>query len=158
MPGPVLTLTLARLRRRGATAAVSIAAMAAAAALIAIVSGIGLIASDKTIERTFAAGGPDRPVIRISRFSPSATDHTAAQTSAADAIRRHLGGFTAPVVAGVLGHELADLESPVFELLVAVDDPSPWLTLLEGRLPAPCVDGRRCEAGNGAPPTCRCRP
>jgi hypothetical protein len=146
MRGPVLTLTLARLRRRGATAAIAVAAMAAAAALIAIVSGIGLIASDKTIERTFAEGGPDRPVIRISRFSPSATDHTAAQTSAEDAIRRHLGGFTAPVVAGVLGHELADLEAPVFELVVAVDDPSPWLTLLEGRLPAPCVDGRRCEA------------
>ena len=52
MRGPILSLTLARARRRGATAAISIASVAAAAALIAIISGIGLVASDKTVERT----------------------------------------------------------------------------------------------------------
>ncbi len=146
MRGPVLSLTLARLRRRGATAAISIASVATAAALIAIVSGIGLIATDKTVERIFAGEGTERPVIRISRFSPSASDQEAAKASAEAAIARHLGGFTDPPVSGLLGHELADLETPVFELVVGVDGPAEWLTLTEGRLPAPCVDGRRCEA------------
>ena len=146
MRGPVISLTLARLRRRGATAAISIASVAAAAALIAIVSGIGLIASDKTVERIFAGEGTERPVIRISRFSPSAADHEVARSSAEAAIAHHLAGFTDPPVAGLLGHELADLETPLFELIVAVDDPAAWTTLTEGRLPAPCIDGRRCEA------------
>ena len=57
-----------------------------------------------------------------------------------------MGAFTGPLVAGLLGHELADLEAPVFELIVAVDDPETWLTLTEGRLPARCEDGERCEA------------
>lgn len=146
MRGPVLSLTLARLRRRGATAAISIASVAAAAALIAIVSGIGLIAADKTVERIVDGAGTDRPVIRISRFSPSSSDLEAARSSAEAAVARHLGTFTDPPVAGLLGHELTDLERPVFELIVAVDDPAAWLTLTEGRLPARCVDGRRCEA------------
>lgn len=146
MRGPVLSLTLVRLRRRGAIAAISIASVAAAAALIAIVSGIGLIATDKTIQRIFAGEGSDRPVIRISRFSPSSTDREAARTNAEAAIARHLGAVTDPPVAGLLGHELRDLEAPFFELVVAVDDPARWMTLREGRLPARCVDGRRCDA------------
>jgi hypothetical protein len=146
MRGPILSLTLARARRRGATVAISIASVAAAAALIAIISGIGLVASDKTVERTLASQGADRPVIRVSRFSPSSTDLDEARGQADAAMRGHLAGFTHPVVAGLIGHELQDLKAPVFELLVAVDDPETWLTLTEGRLPAPCVDGRRCEA------------
>ncbi|HUP54200.1 MAG TPA: FtsX-like permease family protein, partial [Methylomirabilota bacterium] len=34
---------------------------------------------------------------------------------------------------------------PLFELIVAIDDPGPWTTVLDGRLPAPCTPSR-CEA------------
>ncbi len=146
MPGPITSLVLARLRRRAATAAISVASVAAAAALIGIVSGIGLIAADATVERTLGAGGADLPVVRVSRFSPSGADQAEARASAEAALDEHMGDFTGPLVAGLLGHELADLEAPVFELIVAVDDPETWLTLTEGRLPVRCEDGERCEA------------
>ena len=29
---------------------------------------------------------------------------------------------------------------------MATDDAAPWTSIIEGRLPAPCLDGRRCEA------------
>ncbi len=146
MPGPITSLVLARLRRRASTAAISVASVAAAAALIGIVSGIGLIASDATVQRTLGAGGADLPVVRVSRFSPSGADRAEAKASAEAALSTRVGGFTGPLVSGLLGHELADLEAPVFELIVAVDDPETWVTLTDGRLPAPCQDGERCEA------------
>jgi hypothetical protein len=49
-------------------------------------------------------------------------------------------------VRGVLFHQLVDLRNPVVDLIAAVDDPAAWLRLDEGRLPAPCRDGVRCEA------------
>lgn len=146
MLGPVPSLVLARLRRRGATAAISVASVAAAAALIAIVSGIGLIASDATVQRTMGKRGADLPVIRVSRFSPSGRDYDDATASAKAAFHAHLDAFTGPIVSGLLGHELADLEAPVFELVVAVDEPEAWMTLIDGRLPARCVDEAQCEA------------
>ena len=77
MAAPIVSLVLARLRRRGATALISMAAVGAAAALIAIVTGIGLVAADATVARTLAGEGVERPLIRISRFAPTATDYDA---------------------------------------------------------------------------------
>lgn len=122
------------------------AAVGAAAALIAIVSGIGLVASDATVARTLAGAGADRPLVRISRFAATATDYAAVTTAAEDAVTEHLAGFTQPRVRGVITRELQDLAHPVFELVVGVDDPGPLVTLVDGRLPKPCVDGRACEA------------
>jgi hypothetical protein len=146
MAGPIPSLVAARLRRRGATAAVSVAAVAAAAALIAVVAGIGLIAADATVARALSMTGADRPVVRISQFSSS--DRGLADTMAAveRSTSSHLGQVGGPVVRGLLSRELLDLEAPVFELVVAVDDPAAWLLLSEGRAPAPCRDATRCEA------------
>src|SRR4051812_7613210 len=106
MLGPIPSLVLARLRRRGSTAAIAIAALAAATALVAIVSGIGLVAADQTVDRTLDKVGADRPVIRVSRFSATSTDFDEATAGARAAFGKHLGGFTGPLVAGVLGSEL----------------------------------------------------
>ena len=146
MAGPILSLDIARLRRRGATALISMAAVGAAAALIAIVSGIGLVASDATVGRTLDGAGAERPLVRISRFAATATDYAAVTTQAEDAVTRHLAGFTQQRVRGVITRELQDLAHPVFELVIGVDDPGPLVTLVDGRLPKPCVDGRACEA------------
>jgi hypothetical protein len=146
MVGPIPSLVAARLRRRGATAATSVVAVAAAAGLIAVVAGIGLISADATVERALSTSGADRPVVRISHFSSSDRDHAATMEAAERAIRSRLGEVTGPVVRGLLTRELLDLEAPVFELVVAVDDPAAWLALSEGRAPAPCRDGTRCEA------------
>lgn len=155
MAGPLVTLVLARLRRRGLTVAIAVAAVAAAASLIAIVSGIGLIASDATVARTLDTQGVDRPLVRVSHFSASNRDFDATMASADAALRAGIGSFTTPPVRGVLTRELLDQEAPVFELVIAVDDPGAWTTVLEGRLPAPCVTGTRCEAillAEAAPP------
>jgi hypothetical protein len=145
MRRPVLALVAARTRRRGATTALSIAAIAMATALVAIVAGIGLVAADSTLARALATVGAERPVVRASDFSSSSRDAEGTARTAAgvfDALADH----TDPTVRGVLFHQLVDLRSPVVDLVAAVDDPGPWLRLAEGRLPARCVDGIRCEA------------
>jgi hypothetical protein len=146
MAGPIPSLVAARLRRRGATAAVSVAAVAAAAALIAVVAGIGLIAADATVARALSTTGVDRPVVRVSHFSSSDRDLAETMAAVERSTSSHLGVVGEPVVRGLLSWELLDLEAPVFELVVAVDDPATWLTLTEGRAPSPCRDGMRCEA------------
>ena len=75
MAGPITSLVLARLRRRGATALIAMAAVGAAAALIAIVSGIGLVAADATVARSLDGAGVDRPLVRVSRFAATDTDY-----------------------------------------------------------------------------------
>ena len=146
MAAPIVSLVLARLRRRGATALISMAAVGAAAALIAIVTGIGLVAADATVARTLAGEGADRPLVRISRFAPTATDYAAIMARSDQAIRDHLSGLTNGPVRGVITRELMDLKEPVFELVVAVDQPDPLVSVVEGRLPKPCVDHSVCEA------------
>ncbi len=142
---PIAALVAARLRRRGTAALLSVAAIGTSTALVALVAGIGLIATDATLERALATTGTDRPVVRVTDFSPSARDAAAVQAAAGQGLAG-LDPHVDPLVRGVLVHELRDLDSPVFELLVAVDDPEAWTTLLEGRLPAPCIDGIACEA------------
>ena len=146
MAAPIVSLVLARLRRRGATALISMAAVGAAAALIAIVTGIGLVAADATVARTLAGEGVDRPLVRISRFAPTATDYDAIMSRTDAGIQEHLGGLTTPPVRGVLTRELLDLDQPLFELVVAVDQPDPLVSVVQGRLPRPCADGSACEA------------
>jgi hypothetical protein len=142
---PVVGLVAARARRRGATTALSIAAIAMATALVAIVAGIGLVASDATLARALSTTGKDRPAVRVSDFSPSGRDAGMTASTAAD-ILGGLDRYTTPVVRGVLFHQLVDLKTPVVDLIAGVDDPEPWLELSEGRLPAPCVDATHCEA------------
>ena len=146
MAGPITSLVLARLRRRGATALIAMAAVGAAAALIAIVSGIGLVAADATVAGSLDGAGVDRPLVRVSRFAATATDYETMTTRGEQAVATHLGGLTHPATRGVVTRELQDLDLPVFELVVGIDDPAPLVTLIDGRLPAPCVDGRACEA------------
>jgi hypothetical protein len=146
MAAPIVSLVLARLRRRGATALISMAAVGAAAALIAIVTGIGLVAADATVARTLAGEGVDRPLVRLSRFAPTATDYDAIMSRTDAGIQEHLGGLTTPPVRGVLTRELLDLDQPLFELVVAVDQPDPLVSVVQGRLPRPCADGSACEA------------
>ena len=146
MAAPIVSLVLARLRRRGATALISMAAVGAAAALIAIVTGIGLVAADATVARTLAGEGAERPLVRISRFAPTATDYETIMARTDAGISQHLGGLTTAPVRGVLTRELMDLDNPVFELVVAVDKPDPLVTVIQGRLPKPCVDHTACEA------------
>ena len=115
MAGPIVSLVLARFRRRGATALISMAAVGAAAALIAIVSGIGLVAADATVARSLDGSGVDRPFVRISRFAATDTDHDAIMTRADEAIDRHLGGLDHAARArrhhqGAPGSRLARLE------------------------------------------------
>lgn len=134
---------MARLRRRASTTALAAGAVAAAVALVAVVSGIGLIASDSALERALDGIGPDRPVVRVSRFSFSADDRETVQATSARLAP--LDAYSTPIVRGVLFRELLDRSAGTFDQLVAVDQPEPLTTLVEGRLPAPC-DGRRCEA------------
>jgi FtsX-like permease family protein len=143
---PIASLVLARLRRRGATALISMAAVGTAAALIAIVTGIGLIAADATVARTLSGIGVDRPLVRISRFAPTRTAYDTIVDHTEAGIREHLSGLTTAPVRGVITRELRDLDQPLFELVVAVDKPDPLITILDGRLPKPCVDGTACEA------------
>lgn len=142
---PVAALVTARARRRGSSVALSIAAVATAVALVAVVAGIGLVATDATLARALATTGVDRPTVRVSNYASSVrgADETADQAAV---VMAALEPMTRPAVRAVLVHELRDLERPVLELIVGVDDPGPWTTLIEGRLPAPCVDGVRCEA------------
>ncbi len=142
---PIASLVLARLRHRAGPTVLAIAAVAAATALIGVVAGIALVATDATLARSLAGTGADRPVMRTSTFSPSSRDAAAVAATAESALGV-LSGLFDPSIRGVLVHELLDLDAPVFELIVAVDDPGPWTTLVEGRLPAPCIDGTRCEA------------
>src|SRR5262245_41378368 len=142
---PVVGLVAARARRRGATTALSIAAIAMATALVAIVAGIGLVASDATLARALATTGRDRPVVRVSDLSPSGRDAAATKSTAAG-ILDDLDPYTTSVIRGVLFHQLVDLETPVVDLIAGVDDPERWLQLSEGRMPAPCVDATHCEA------------
>jgi hypothetical protein len=134
---------MARLRRRGATTALAAGAVMAAVALVAVVSGIGLVAADATLGRALAGTGPDRPVVRVTRFSFSANDRDTVQASSERLAP--LEAFSKPVVRGVLFRETLDRSAGTFDQVVAVDDPAPITTLVEGRLPAPC-DGRHCEA------------
>ena len=146
MAGPIVSLVLARFRRRGATALISMAAVGAAAALIAIVTGIGLVAADATVARSLDGTGVDRPLVRISRFAATDTEYDSIMARADGAITRHLGGLATPRVRGVITRELQDLDLPVFELVIGVDQPEPLVTLVDGRMPTPCVDGTACEA------------
>jgi hypothetical protein len=134
---------MARLRRRVSTTALAAGAVMAAVALVAVVSGIGLVAADATLGRAIAGSGPDRPVVRVTRFSFSADDRDTVQASSARLAP--LEAFSKPVVRGVLFRETLDRSAGTFDQVVAVDDPAPISTLVEGRLPAPC-DGQRCEA------------
>lgn len=143
---PIASLVLARLRRRGATVLISMAAVGAAAALIAIVTGIGLVAADATVARTLSGEGVDRPLVRISRFAATRTDYDTIVSRTEAGISSHLDGLTTAPVRGVITRELLDLDQPIFELVVAVDRPDPLITLIDGRLPKPCVEGTTCEA------------
>ena len=144
---PVAALAVARLRRRGLTSAIAIAAVAGATALVAIVSGIGLIGADATLARAFPATGPERPVVRISHFSLSPRDIDATMGTLDRAVSTTDPGFLEAPVRGVLTPELRDLADPeVVDLVVAVDDPAAWLTIVDGRAPVPCLDGAACEA------------
>ncbi len=145
MIGPIPALVAARLRHRAATTLVSVATVAAATALVAFVSGIGLISADATLARALASTGADRPVVRVSHFSRSSRDARATASVAAEALAG-LDAYTMPVVRGVLVRQLVDRVAPIVDQIVAVDDPRPWTSLIEGRLPAPCIDGLRCEA------------
>ncbi len=142
---PVAALVAARTRRRGATTILAIAAIAMAAALVAIVAGIGLVAADASLARALATTGRDRPAIRATDFSSSGRDADMTKAAAVKGLAG-LEPFTDPLVRGVLFHQLVDLETPQVDLIAAVDDPAAWLRLAEGRMPAPCVDGMRCEA------------
>ena len=141
--GPIRALAMARLRRRASTTALAAGAVAAAVALVAVVSGIGLVAADATLARALAGMGPERPVVRVSRFSWSADDRETVR--AASPRFEPLDAYSGSLVRGVLFRELVDRSSGTFDQLVAVDQPEPLTTLIEGRLPAPC-DGRQCEA------------
>ena len=144
--GPIASLVLARLRRRGGTALISMAAVGTAAALIAIVTGIGLVAADATVARTLAGEGVDRPLVRISRFAPTRTGYDEIVARSDAQIAQHLTGLTTAPVRGVITRELLDLDQPIFELVVAVDQPDPLVRVVDGRLPRPCADGTACEA------------
>ncbi|HYH93759.1 MAG TPA: FtsX-like permease family protein [Candidatus Saccharimonadales bacterium] len=142
---PVVSLVAARTRRRGATTALSIAAIGMATALVAIVAGTGLVAADATLARALATTGADRPVVRASAFSSSGRNADIVDSAATTAMSG-LAPSLEPTVRGVLLHQLLDLETPVVDLIAAIDGPQPWVQVLEGRLPAPCIDGLTCEA------------
>jgi hypothetical protein len=143
---PIIALAFARLRRRGPATAVSIGSIAAATTLVVVVFGIALIGADATLTRALAIDATDRPAVRVSHFSISPRDLAATKASVATALDQHGGDFLDQPVRGVLTQELRDLATPVVDLVIAVDDPADWLTLTEGRAPAPCVDGTSCEA------------
>ncbi len=142
--GPILTLVVARSRRRGLTSFLLVGAVAAAVALVGVVAGIGAIATERTLSRALSAEGAARPVVRISHFSSSGGDREAV-SGRFEAVSGPLERHALPAVRGVLMRELTDRQVPLFLLLVAVDEPGPWTTILDGRLPAPCTP-QRCEA------------
>ena len=146
---PIIALAFARLRRRGPATAVSIGSIAAATTLVVVVFGIALIGADATLTRALAIDATDRPAVRISHFSISPRDLAATEASVTAALDQHGGDFLDPPVRGVLTQELRDLETPVVDLVIAVDDPAEWLTLTEGRAPAP-MPGR--DQLRGCPP------
>ncbi len=145
MLGPIPALVAARLRRRAGSVLLSVAAVAAAAALVAFVAGIGLVAGDATVTRALNSVGADRPVIRVSHFSRSSRDAASTAAAAAEALTG-IDRYAGPANRGVLVRQLVDLQAPMVDQIVAVDDALPWTTLIEGRLPAACVDGIQCEA------------
>jgi len=127
--GPIPGLVAARLRHRAGAAALSVAAVAAAAALVAFVAGIGLVSADATLTRALATTGAERPVVRASHYSHSSRDRATVAATAADALAG-LRPFAGPVQRGVLVRQLVDLEAPMVDQIVGVDDPAPWLTLI----------------------------
>ena len=137
------------------------AAVGAAAALIAIVSGIGLVAADATVARSLDGSGVDRPFVRISRFAATDTDHDAIMTRADEAIDRHLY-VRSRRACGVITRELQDLDLPVFELVVGVDALEPLVTLVESPPGAVSMAGharrscyRRPSPNSTSPPLVR---
>ena len=89
--------------------------------------------------------GADRPVVRVSHYSISNRD----AASTAGAVHEALAGvdaFVEPAVRGAVFRQRADQVLPIVDQVLAVDDAEPWTRLIEGRLPAPCVDGQHCEA------------
>lgn len=143
--GPIPALVLARLRRRASTTLLTVSTIAAATTLIAVVSGIGLLAADATLARSLAPVGADRPVVRVSHYSISNRD----PAPTADAVRAalaELAPFVEPAVRGAVFRQRVDQRLSIVDQVLAVDDAGPWTRLIEGRLPAPCLDGLRCEA------------
>jgi hypothetical protein len=143
--GPIPSLVLARLRRRAGTTVLTVSTVVAATTLIAVVSGIGLLASDATLARAMAPTGADRPVVRVSHYSISNRDAAAAagvvRTSLAE-----IGPFIEPAVRGAVFRQRVDQALPIVDQVLAVDDAEPLTRLIEGRFPEPCLDGRVCEA------------
>ncbi len=143
--GPIPALVLARLRCRTATTLLTVSTVAAATMLIAVVSGIGLLAADATLARSLVLVGADRPVVRVSHYSISNRD----ARPTADAVRTaltDLAPFTEPAVRGAVFRQRVDQQRPIVDQVLAVDHPEAWTRLLEGRLPEPCLDGLNCEA------------
>ena len=143
--GPIPSLVLTRLRRRAGTTFLTVSTVVAATTLIAVVSGIGLIASDATLARAMSPTGADRPVVRVSHYSISNRD-AAATAGAMEAALAHVEPFTEPSVRGAVFRQRVDLAAPIVDQVLAVDDAEPWTRLIEGRFPQPCLDGQRCEA------------
>jgi hypothetical protein len=121
-----------------------VGAIVAAVAMVAILAGIGAIATERSLARALSSTGPDRPVIRAGHFSPSDRDREAV-AGQANAALSALEPYSREVVRAVIVRELVDLDADVFDLIVAIDDPAAWTTILDGRLPEPCTP-ERCEA------------
>ncbi len=123
----------------------TVSTVLATTTLIAVVSGIGLLASDATLERAMSPTGADRPVVRVSHYSISNRDAAVAANAVNEALA-DVEAFVEPAVRGAVFRQRADQALPIVDQVLAVDDPEPWTRLIEGRLPAPCVDGQHCEA------------
>jgi hypothetical protein len=143
--GPIPALVLARLRRRAGTTFLTVSTVVAATTLIAVVSGIGLLASDATLARAMSPSGADRPVLRVSHYSISNRD-AAVVANAVDEALADVEPFVEPAVRGAVFRQRADHALAIVDQVLAVDDAEPWTRLIEGRLPAPCLDGQHCEA------------
>ena len=138
-------LVLARLRRRAGTTRSDRQHGAAAATLIAVVSGIGLLASDATLERAMSPTGADRPVVRVSHYSISNRDAAVAAT-AVDEARRTSKPLSSRRSGAPLFRQRETRPCRSSTRCWPLTTRAPWTRLIEGRLPAPCVDGQHCEA------------
>lgn len=126
-------------RRRGPSALVALS-VAATIAVLGALFGVAAQAADAAIHQALLQLPPGERAVVIERFTDAAVRQDEADQRARALLGR-IGDVTEPVVVATW---FPPEKGP--NLVLALDDVDHWVSLVDGRLPAPCTGGQRCEA------------
>jgi hypothetical protein len=126
-------------RRRGPAALIALS-VAATIAVLGALFGVSAEAGDAAIRGALQKTPTADRSVTIERFTDAAVNQPAADALARRVLAR-LGDVTQPVIVSTWFPPTTGAN-----LVIAIDDPSRWAEVLEGRLPKPCAGGPRCEA------------